>query len=493
MRALAQGIAAAMALASAPLAGPGGSTPLNVLVVVLDDVGLDQFERFDFLSAPPYPRTPTLNALAEGGIQFRSFYANPLCSLTRALLHTGRYAFRTGMGANTEGYRLPDAEVLLPEVLRLGYASGSGYRCGAFGKWHIGQFDASHPVTNGYHRFQGHLQNVIDHFNWPKFEHDEGGAVVGPISVARWSPSEVREDAVDWINAQSQPFFAWVAFNPPHREWQVPPFATLSAETLAELAGYSEGQYAANVAAERQLFARAMLESVDTELQNLLDGIGPARLADTMVFVVCDNGSSNRVIQAPHVTTHGKPSGYELGIRVPMIISGPLVPQPVPPGGYVVDELVEAVDLYPTIAEIAGADLALAFQNSGLVAPYPTVDGLSILPLILDPSATGPNEFAYCELFAPPGEYETTQCLQVHLRTITDGEYKYMRWVDKEGLPVCSLPHSHHELYHLPSDPSETMNLLGGGVLTPPQRLVYERLRTEMDRLSSAPAHFSRR
>lgn len=477
-----------------PWAAPSGSTPPpNVLMVVLDDVGRDKIERFDFLSAPPYARTPCLDALADGGIQFTNFYTNPLCSLTRALLHTGRYALRTGMGANTEVYRLPDTEVLLPEVLRLGFAPGAGYQCGAFGKWHLGAFDGTHAVTNGYHRFYGHLINAADHWNWPKIEHDEGSPMVGPFTVSRWSPAEVREDAVNWITAQSEPFFAYVAFNPPHREWQVPPLASLSPETQAELVGYAEGQYAANTD-ERKLFFRAMLEAVDTEIQSLLDGIGPAKLANTMVFVVGDNGTERRVIEPPHVTLHGKPSGYDLGVRVPLIVSGPLVAQPVPTGGHVVDELVEAVDLWSTIAELSGADVELAFKNSGLTAPFPTIDGVSILPLILDPAAPGPNEWAFFELFAPAGPYTNTVCLRVHLRGITDGEYKYLRWVDKPaaGIPDCAFPQYVHEFFHLPTDPSETNNLLAG-TLTPAEQAVFEHLRGTLDHLSSRPAHFQRR
>jgi arylsulfatase A-like enzyme len=462
-------------------------------MIVLDDVGADKLERFDFLAAPPYARTPTLDALADGGVRFTRFYTNPICSPTRALLQTGRYAFRTGMGANSEVYRLPDSELFLAELLRHGFATGNGYQSGAFGKWHIGQSDASHAVTNGYHRFAGHLANPPSHYAWQKYEQDEGGPLIGPSTANGWEPTIVRQDALAWITAQTDPFFAWVAFNPPHQQWEVPPFATLSAATQAGLAGYAEGQVAATPA-ERQLFFRAMLESVDTEIQALLDGIGPARLANTWVFVVCDNGSEQRVVQLPHVVSHGKPSGYELGIRVPLIISGPLVAQPVPSGGHVVDELVEAVDLWATIAALTGADVELAFQNAGYTAPYPRIDGLSILPLLLDPSASGPKEVAYSELFAPAGPYVQSRCLGVSLRSITDGEYKYMRWVNKPALGRgnCSIVPYVEELYHLPSDPSETNNLLLG-TLSPVEQAAYDGLSLTVHHLSTKPGRYSSR
>ena len=482
---------AAQAKVRAPRAALG-TLDWNVLMIVLDDVGSDKLHLFDDVAAPPYPRTPRIDALAEGGIKFRNFYANPLCSLSRACLLTGRYGFRTGMGANTEVWRLPDSEVLLPELLRTGLPPERAYACGAFGKWHVGKLDPAHAVTNGFHRFYGSLINAYQHFDWDKIEHDEGGSPSAPIPTTTWSASVVRSDAVSWINAQTQPFFAYVAFNPPHDEWQVPPLALLSDLTRAELAGFAEGQTAVGND-QRKLFYRAMLEAVDTEIGNLVDGIDPILLERTMIFVVCDNGSDHRVIEPPHQPSHGKASGYQLGIRVPMIVSGPLVPTPVPPGGHECSQLVEAVDLWRTIRDIAGADETLAFQSAGLVPPFPWLDSQSFLPVILNPAAKGVNEWVFSEIFAPAGPYLTSMCLRVHLRAITDGEYKYMRWVMKEqGTPRCALPRYTHELYHLASDPHETTNLLHGP-LTPQDREALQGLRIQMDVLSSAPGKLGRR
>jgi arylsulfatase A-like enzyme len=463
-----------------------GAPAWNVLLIVLDDVGSDKLSLFDDVAAPPYARTPRLDALAQGGIRFRSFYADSLCSPTRACIQTGRYGFRTGMGANSEAWRLPDSEVLLAELLRAGLTPERAYACGAFGKWHIGRQDPAHAVGNGYERFRGTLANAYNHFDWEKIEHDEGGAPSAPIPVTTFSASVVRSDAVSWINSQTRPFFAYVAFGPPHREWRVPPLALVSAATQAELAGFPEGKEAAN-GVERRLFYRAMLEAVDTEIGNLIDGLDPLQLQRTMVFVVCDNGSVKDVIQAPHDSDHGKSTGFQLGIRVPMIVSGPLVAQPVPPGGHLCDRLVEAVDLWPTIGAIAGADETLAFQNAGHLPPYPLVDGRSFLPLILDPGAPGANEWVFSELFSPAGPYMTSMCLRQHLRALTDGEYKYVRTVVKEqGTPRCALPQYTHELYRLTTDPHETTNLLLGP-LTAEDAAALLALRTRMDVLSSAP------
>src|SRR5688572_7705618 len=135
--------AAAICWSHAPLhaqQSPSGTMQhdaLNVLVIVLDDVGSDKLALFDDVDAGPYARTPRLDELASGGIRFHGFYVNPVCSATRALLQTGRYAFHTGMGTNADSYRLPDSELFLAELLRSGFPAERTYRSGAFGKWHI--------------------------------------------------------------------------------------------------------------------------------------------------------------------------------------------------------------------------------------------------------------------------------------------------------------------------------------------------------------------
>lgn len=216
---------------SSPAASP--VPPTNVLLIVLDDVGSDKLSLFDRVSAPPYARTPRLDALAAGGIRFTSYSTQTLCSTSRACIQTGRYPLRTGMGTNTEVWELPDSELLIAELLELGLPPQRAYRSGAFGKWHVGRRDPGHAVDNGYERFYGTLGNTTDHFVWSKIEHDAGSTPSDPILVSAWSPSVVRADAVRWISAQQRPFFAYVAFNPPHLVPVPAPSRTASTSTSA--------------------------------------------------------------------------------------------------------------------------------------------------------------------------------------------------------------------------------------------------------------------
>ncbi len=457
----------------------------NILLIVLDDLGTDKLAAYGETPSAPYPLTPRLDQLAQAGILFRNFHVNPVCSTTRACFQTGRYAFRTGMGSLSEVYQLPDSEVLVAELLKRGFpAHHRPHRCGAFGKWHLGQSDPAHAVRNGYDRFYGTLSNDDDHFDWTRIEHD-AGSVPRASQQFEWSASVVRQDAAGWINSGSGPFFAYVAFNPPHQPFQVPPKALLSQATRDELALYPVG-FEATDAFERELFYRASIEALDREIGNLFDQIAP-RLPNTMVFVVGDNGTPPELIaDPPHDPQHGKTTVYELGIRVPMIVAGPLVS---PQGVHECYGLVEGVDLWRTIAELTGASPARAFES--LMIPPPDLDGRSFKTLILDPSGSGQNPWAFSQLFGPSGvppfPGDPSQCFKNQHRAITDGEYKYIR-KQLEKLPPepqCADPVYTHELYRVATDPEEATNLVNEttGVLLQPNpgvQAILDYLRNEM-------------
>ncbi len=88
--ALSRGFLAVVVLTASAMAGE------NVLLVVLDDVGVDRVAAYGALENPP--ATPTMDGLAARGVRFDRCWSTPFCSPTRATLITGRYGFRTGIG-----------------------------------------------------------------------------------------------------------------------------------------------------------------------------------------------------------------------------------------------------------------------------------------------------------------------------------------------------------------------------------------------------------
>ncbi len=468
----------------------------NVLLVVLDDLGTDKLSVYAadggapvYCSAPQIAGipTPNIDALRADGVLFTRCYANPTCSPTRASLLTGRYGLRTGMGHSVHptddpGYTLPSSETTLPELIR--DVNTFPYRRGAFGKWHVADYEAAdcHPAECGFERFDGAKGNVTSHYDWTKVT-AIGGSVLGCSSSSSaavpavpgvapstdsWDASTNRADAVAWINglSPSDRFYAYVCFNPPHAPMEVPPYSTLSRRTAARLSfqGYEAGDTArSGERDDEKLIFHANIEAVDHEIGELLAGIPAGVLAETIVIVMGDNGTLGTMISDAALIGHGKRSLYELGTRVPLIVSGPIAP-----AGDTCRSLVNTVDLWRTIAELTGirsADIDAAMGGT-------SVDAESFLDGIERPTSTLARTTAYSEAF-PNGSPPPANAS--YLRGITDGTYRYMRiWSDAGVMS--------ERLYHSASDACELLDLLAPPhVLTGAEAAALSALQAAMD------------
>ncbi len=379
----------------------------NVLIVLLDDVGVDKVTAYG--EHPHTPDTPTLDRLARDGLLFRNAYANPSCSPTRASVLTGRHPSRTGIGRWISpwdhSWDLQDGEHTLPEVLA---AAPQAYDSAAIGKWHLVSFlrdDPSHHAQlQGFATHRGPLANLKmaiqeddadrGYTHWEKADQ-------GTLSwETAYATTDTVDDAVAALATLESPWLLYVALNAPHIPIHEPPEHLLNTP-LSEDPTHSA------------LYG-AMLEAADTELGRLLDQLTQEQWDTTALFVAGDNGTPKEAITEPFDATREKGTVYENGVRVPLFALGPSVSTP----GGETDALVQLTDLFTTAAALGG----VATDSLG-------ADGLSLVPVLADPTATV-RQVVYTEGFQPLGEppYST------HERMVRSATHKLIHRDDDQGL-----------------------------------------------------------
>lgn len=360
---------------------PTQASPPNILILLGDDIGADQVAACSQRKAAA-PPTPVLDQLAAQGIAFQRAYAASFCSPTRAMLLTGRYPRRSGVGtgvhAGSDDPDLPESEVLLPEMLaRAPHAWDSS----AIGKWHLTAPLAEAwraPLDQGFAWWAGTPSNLLDdlgpqagpqgYFSWMK---STNGVVA---RSERYATTDEVDDAIARTQVMAEPWLMYVAFHAAHTPLHQPPRELLPP-------GFHAGG---------RLYD-AMVAALDHEIGRLLEGMDPALRARTIVVFMGDNGTSSAGAESEGDRVKG--SLFEGGIRVPLIVTGPGVAR----GRS--EALVDATDLWATVAELAGVDLPLHRADGSEVIH----DGTSLVPYFADPNLPTLRRWAWAEQLGPSG------------------------------------------------------------------------------------------
>lgn len=454
----------------------------NVLIILTDDIGTDRTAAWG--DHPTPAATPTLDALACAGTAFRNTYAHPTCSPSRATLHTGRAPSRYGIGrwlSDTGGWGLPLAEVTLPELL-----GEAGYASAVAGKWHLGPAthpDApTHPLDQGYWHHRGSFSNLLMAFEeghtprgyWQWERLDDG--------VADWSTdyntTVTTDDALDLLEVLPEPWLLYVAYNSAHEPLHLPPEHLLLAPEAVHAGSPTPALY------------DAMVTATDLEIGRLLDNIDDDVLADTLVIYLSDNGTPKWGLSAPLDPARGKGTAFEGGVRVPFIAAGPGVST----AGAWSDGLVGFADIFPTLAELVGVDLATWVPEGAVPAVPLELDGYSLVDVLDDPSQSTARTTAMGEGFYPAGggPYDWTR------RTVVDGSWKYVL-LEGEDSTLDPDVDTREELYRLVvTDPSadtwaldEGPDLLAAGPLDAAAQAAYDRLSADMaQQLAARPFEY---
>lgn len=377
----------------------------NVLVLLIDDIGVDKVGVYGSSYAA---HTPHLDELASQGLRFDNAYSAPLCSPARSILLTGRHPRRTGIGTITErdsnATQLSLDATTIPEVLR--HATEKTWSDGAVGKWHLAgpkvEDWPDHPNRSGFSWFAGVRGNPEykvgrRYFKWTRNLNGE------LADDDRYLTTGTTDDALLRIEEMAEPWFLYVAYNAAHVPLHDPPAALRPRAVPAPKNKVDQHD--------------AMVAVLDAEIGRLLDSMDPAVRARTTIIALGDNGTSRfglRNGQGPG-RSRIKHSVFEGGVRVPMIVTGPLVANP----GTRTAAMVHIADVLPTMAQLAGVPV----ENDELVLPDRRVklDGRSLLPILRGETHQG-HPFIYSETFEPngPGPYRKDK------RGVRDATHKLM-------------------------------------------------------------------
>ncbi len=358
--------------------------PPNIILIFTDDQGYQDLGCFGSEKI----KTPHLDRMAEEGLMLTSFYAQPVCGVSRGALMTGSYPIRIAEPGNIkELHTVPHPkEITMAETLK-----EAGYATALIGKWHLAGNpsgpDKSYdpelmPNAQGFDyfygtpRFNGFTVYVED---TPMRSRIMRNREVVVEAVESWDhiTQDYTEAAIQWIEQnQDQPFFLFLSHNLPH----VPVGASEGFKGKSEYGPYGD-----------------TIEEIDWSSGQILAKLQELGLDEnTLVMFTSDNGPWT---EPTHASRGGRNSGkpfipldhsgsalpfrgfkmtaWEGGSRVPFIARWPGRI----PAGSKSDRILSTMDLLPTFANLAGAPL-----------PKWEIDGRDATDFLLGKTEISPRE-----------------------------------------------------------------------------------------------------
>ena len=322
----------------------------NIIFVLADDLGIDGVTSY---GADLY-KTPVIDKLAKQGIRFTNAYTAPLCGPSRAMILTGRYAFRTGaVNQDQTGEFTPQAETMMTKILK-----PAGYTTSMIGKW--GQLPLG-PAEFGfddYLRFFGSGVYVSTDTKKEKYVLNGKDLV---LQDNEYMPELMHNHMVEFLsNHKKDPFYLYYSLVHVHGEIKPTPDTKPGTTDFKDL-------YTDNI---------SYMDKLVGKLLHTLDSL---KLRDnTLIVFFGDNGTAGQA--AAIGTVNGKKiigkkgTMQEGGSLVPLIVNWPGVINK----GSVSKSLIDASDFIPTFAEIAGAPLPKNIKLDGTSFAYELKGGKGV-------------------------------------------------------------------------------------------------------------------
>ena len=180
----------------------------NVILCMGDDHGWEETG----YNGHPHVKTPVLDEMAATGLRFNRFYAaHPSCSPTRGSVMTGRHPNRYGTFA--PNWSIRPEEITIAHLL-----AGAGYRCGHFGKWHLGPVKSDSPTNPGAMGFD----QWLSHDNFFELNPSLSRSGGPPQEFPGESSEIIVDEAIRFMQAgagDGKPFFVVLWFGSPHEPY----------------------------------------------------------------------------------------------------------------------------------------------------------------------------------------------------------------------------------------------------------------------------------
>jgi len=349
--------AAGVALSTGAHAARKEAHKLNFVFFLIDDMGWVDLSCY----GSKYYETPNIDRLASQGMRFTQAYAAcPVCSPTRASIMTGKYPARLHLTDFIPGHVHPYAKLAVPdwtkylpleEVTIAEAFKDAGYTTCFIGKWHLGS-GKYYPEKQGFDiNIAGCSRGAPSTYFSP---YNIENLTNGP--EGEYLTDRLTDEAVRFLDENGdKPFLLYFSHYAVHTPLQAKKEVIEKYERKPK-----HGQKSAVYA--------AMVESVDDSVGRIMEKLEELGIADdTAIIFMSDNGGHvGATNNAP--LREAKGTGYEGGIRVPMIVKCTGIVEP----NSVCDVPVISNDFYPTMLEMAGLPLR----------PEQHCDGVSLMPLL---------------------------------------------------------------------------------------------------------------
>lgn len=358
----------------------------NIIFILADDLGYGDLGSY----GQKLIKTPNIDRLASDGMRFTQVYAgSAVCAPSRSVLMTGLNTGHTRVRGNasrlgqtedpyenTRRVSLEEEDITVAELLKK-----AAYTTGVAGKWGIGEAGtAGIPTRQGFDEWLGYLNQNHAPFYYTDslWRNDAKEGIKGNDDGNRgvYTHDLFTEFALDFIHKnQEKPFFLYLPYCIPHREFEAP----------------DNGEYADKPWPEAAKTYAAMISRLDRDVGRIVEAVKKLGLDEnTLILFASDNGAEGKPdawkdLYNSTLSFRGNKSElYEGGIRVPMIARWPGKIKP----SMTSDAVWSFTDFLPTLADVADISVDI-----------PT-DGISILPTLLGKEQITNDRFLYWEFQA---------------------------------------------------------------------------------------------